>query len=114
MPDCTGCKQLGVCCAFSVKEGNTLWILPSYRCRFLDKKTNLCTIYEKRHIINPECASMSLLRTHGAVPPKCNYLATMSFRYKGRVASVKNEKRLFKKLLKMWKKDGTPFSYSEE
>jgi uncharacterized cysteine cluster protein YcgN (CxxCxxCC family) len=88
-----------------------MWILPNHQCKFIDKETKECSIYENRFKINPECGTMELMAISGGMPPKCNYHATMKFKYKTKVASPQNEKRLWKKILKIWKERGAPFSY---
>jgi uncharacterized cysteine cluster protein YcgN (CxxCxxCC family) len=91
-----------------------MWLLPNHFCKFLDKEAKKCTIFERRFELNPECGSMEVMQEYGGMPPECNYHDHMEFRYKTKVASPKNEKRLWKKVKKIWAKIGTPFSYDKE
>ena len=93
---CGKCKQKGLCCCHVVKESGILYILPSQRCHFLLDDMS-CSIYEDRHELNAECASMEKLSAMGGIPPKCEYKKDYDFPLKVRVASPRNEKRLIKK-----------------
>jgi uncharacterized cysteine cluster protein YcgN (CxxCxxCC family) len=88
-----------------------MWLLPNHYCKFLDPESKECTIYETRFTDNPECGSMQIMVDHGGMPPECNYHKELKFKYKTKIASPKNEKRLWKKVKKLWKEIGTPFSY---
>ena len=97
---CDGCKHMGMCCYRVLREGVTLYILPSLPCQYLGKDMR-CTVFERRHEVNPECATMEEVAKLGGVPSKCNYRFDYDFRYKDvRIASPKTEKRLLKKLRK--------------
>lgn len=91
-----------------------MWLLPNYHCRFLSKETKQCTIYENRFEYNPECGSMEIMQQNGGMPPECNYHKELKFKYKTKVASRKNEKRLWKKVKRIWREIGEPFSYDKE
>lgn len=111
MTSCDGCKQKGLCCSFSILESETMWLLPNYTCKYLDHNTNLCTIFSNRFKVNPECGSMEVMQDWGGMPDKCNYHVEMKFKYRAKIASPKNEKRLFKKMKKLWSKIGFPISF---
>lgn len=91
-----------------------MWILPNYHCQFLNFETKGCTIYFNRLNINPECGDLQVIEESGGMPPMCNYHAEMTFKYKTKIASPKTEKRLWKKIKKLWKENGEPFSYDKE
>ncbi len=91
-----------------------MWILPNYYCKFLDPVKKECTIYNTRFIDNPECGSMEVMVESGGMPPECNYHAELKFKHAAKIASPKNEKRLWKKIRKIWKERGVPYSYGGE
>ena len=100
---CHDCKDMGLCCHFSVLESGTLYILPDHHCKYLgpDKK---CMIYPVRHEVNPECATMEEFAKYGGPPKHCNYKDDYDFKYrKIKVASKKEGKRLYKKIKKAGK-----------
>lgn len=98
---------MGICCCLSVKLNNKKVYLPSYPCKYLDKETKKCTIYERRHGENPECKDISTLYFEGSgVPPDCNYESEYNFDLGSRIAKKYEEKLLIKKLRKQWKKQG--------
>jgi len=43
-------------------------------CRYLDPQTRLCTVYDQRHQINPECAAMREAVRAGLLPADCPYV----------------------------------------
>lgn len=45
-----------------------------FSCRHLDLKTRLCTIYDRRHQVNPECLSLEEGILLGVFPADCPYV----------------------------------------
>jgi len=68
------CRRCGRCCAVKiVVEGRVIYTRDM--CRHLDPHTGLCTVYEWRHQVNPECADMSEAIRAGLLPADCPYVA---------------------------------------
>lgn len=63
----------GKCCYFNVQLEGFNVILSEQPCKYLDKKTKLCTIYKKRHTI-PWCMNESNMYEKGGLPKGCLYL----------------------------------------
>jgi len=67
------CNQCGKCCYIkSIVSGISFFT--DCHCRFLDTKTKLCTIYEKRFEVNPKCLSIKEAIRIKAVPDECPYV----------------------------------------
>ena len=47
-------------------------------CRHLDPETHLCTVYERRFEVNPECLSVARGIEMRAFPEECPYVADIS------------------------------------
>jgi hypothetical protein len=53
--------------------GRTVYITP-FPCEFLDTAKNLCSVYDRRHELNPLCLDVaSALKLH-ALPADCGYV----------------------------------------
>ncbi len=71
------CNHCGKCCYKKIIVGRTVYITP-FPCEFLDTQTNMCTVYERRHELNPECLSMETGFKHSAFPSDCPYVPEMA------------------------------------
>jgi len=67
------CNQCGKCCYKKIIVGRTVFITP-FPCEFLDTNTNLCTIYDRRHELNPYCLSVPEGMKVSAFPSDCPYV----------------------------------------
>ncbi|HYG73505.1 MAG TPA: hypothetical protein VEK08_00630 [Planctomycetota bacterium] len=67
------CNNCGKCCYKKIIVGRTVFITP-FPCEFLDTKTNLCTIYDRRHELNPLCLSIADGMKVSAFPEDCPYV----------------------------------------
>jgi len=67
------CQRCGRCCYYKVFIDDDLYYTP-FPCRFLDPKTRLCTVYEKRHEINRACISLVNAIEMEILPPDCPYV----------------------------------------
>ena len=67
------CNNCGKCCYKKIIVGRTVFITP-FPCEFLDTATNLCTIYDKRHELNPLCLSVKEGMKVSAFPEDCPYV----------------------------------------
>ena len=71
--DETLCRNCGKCCYKKFIIGKRVYITP-FPCEFLDVHTNLCTIYEQRHKLNPTCLSVPKGLKHSSFPADCPYV----------------------------------------
>jgi len=75
---CEECKY-PYCCQYSIiihdNDGKIYnLILKNHTCKYLDKDTHKCLIYENRLKVNPYCLSMKeAIRQHG-LPKECLYV----------------------------------------
>ncbi len=67
------CTNCGKCCYKKLLVGRIVYITP-FPCEFLDTKTNLCTIYDRRKELNPLCLSVPEGMTVSAFPTDCPYV----------------------------------------
>ena len=67
------CTNCGKCCYMKILVGRTVYITP-FPCEYLDTATNLCTIYERRHELNPLCLAVKLAIKVNAFPADCPYV----------------------------------------
>ncbi|MDD3471908.1 MAG: YkgJ family cysteine cluster protein [Syntrophaceae bacterium] len=70
------CNRCGKCCYEKVDLGGGQIIYTKEPCVHLDTKTNLCKVYETRHIVEPDCIALTenLVRSLNWLPPDCAYL----------------------------------------
>ena len=71
------CTNCGKCCYKKIIIGSAVFITP-FPCEHLDTETNLCTVYERRHEVNPECLTMAEGMVHSAFPADCGYVPVMA------------------------------------
>ena len=67
------CKRCGRCCYRKIWIEDVLYYTPT-PCQYLDTETRLCTVYEKRHLLNPECLSVEEGIRLGVFPADCPYV----------------------------------------
>ena len=70
------CKRCGQCCYERERRGGRLIIHYELPCRYLDIKTNLCTVYENRFKYCLECKKMTRFRAwfYPLLPADCGYV----------------------------------------
>jgi uncharacterized cysteine cluster protein YcgN (CxxCxxCC family) len=86
MADDSLCRRCGRCCYKKLDIGGVVYMTP-FPCDFLDEKTRLCTVYERRHEVNPACLGVEEgIRRH-AFPADCPYVKGL----KGYVPPVEYE-----------------------
>jgi len=71
------CNNCGKCCYKKIIVGRTVFITP-FPCEFLNTDTNLCTIYDKRHELNPLCLSVEQGMKVSAFPEDCPYVPELA------------------------------------
>jgi len=67
------CRKCGRCCYRKLWLEDTIYYTPT-PCEYLDTETNRCTVYEKRHLVNPECLSVEEGIRIGVFPADCPYV----------------------------------------
>jgi hypothetical protein len=67
------CNNCGKCCYKKIIVGRLVYITP-FPCEYLDTKTNLCTIYDRRKELNPLCLSVPEGMKVSAFPQDCPYV----------------------------------------
>ena len=67
------CTNCGKCCYQKVIIGRSVFITP-FPCEFLNTETNLCTIYDRRHELNPTCLTVEQGLKVSAFPSDCGYV----------------------------------------
>jgi uncharacterized cysteine cluster protein YcgN (CxxCxxCC family) len=69
------CKQCGLCCYDWELRRGKLIIHKESPCPYLDTATKLCTVYERRFRVCPECAKMTRFKARYSrrVPETCGY-----------------------------------------
>jgi uncharacterized cysteine cluster protein YcgN (CxxCxxCC family) len=72
-PGEAACRRCGRCCQEKLMVRGRIYLLPVW-CRYLDRETMLCTIYERRHELNPECLDVAVGRRLHVFPADCPYV----------------------------------------
>lgn len=67
------CERCGRCCYAKLIIAGEIVYTP-FPCPYLDTVTNLCTVYERRHELNPECITVEMGIRLGVFPPDCPYV----------------------------------------
>ena len=68
------CRRCGRCCYAKIVIDGEIVYLP-FPCPYLDEDTRLCTIYERRHEVNPDCLTLEEGIRIGVFPADCPYVA---------------------------------------
>lgn len=70
------CTKCGKCCYEKVDLGCGEIRYTDEPCAYLDTVTHLCTVYERRHEVEPDCISLTehLVRTLHWLPKDCAYV----------------------------------------
>jgi len=76
MPEADPCRKCGRCCyAKLIIKGEIVYT--PFPCPYLDVATRLCTVYERRHEVNPDCMPVEMGVRLGVFPPDCPYVRNM-------------------------------------
>ena len=73
MADPSLCERCGRCCYSKVIVDGEVVSTP-FPCPYLDEQTRLCTIYERRHELNPQCLTIEIGVRLGLFPADCPYV----------------------------------------
>jgi hypothetical protein len=71
------CTKCGLCCYHRRRlNGGGVFIDFSRPCRYLDPATGLCTVYNRRFELNPDCRKVTILNAKfdRLMPPSCGYV----------------------------------------
>ncbi|NQT52306.1 hypothetical protein HQ576_09665 [bacterium] len=73
MADPTLCEKCGRCCyAKIILDGEVVYT--PFPCPHLDEDTRLCTIYDRRDELNPQCLTIDMGIRMGLFPADCPYV----------------------------------------
>lgn len=97
------CKRCGKCCLYSLQDEDTGEIYhTNVLCQYFDLENSLCTVYDKRCELVPECLKLTKDNVDKLpfMPKSCAYRKLFDTNYKdkptpsikGRVVSEKNVK----------------------
>jgi len=82
------CARCGLCCYEKEKKGTSF--VTDYRrpCRFLDKNTRRCTVYETRFTACAECRRMTIFHARFVrwLPETCGYVRRFRRRHRSAAA----------------------------
>jgi uncharacterized cysteine cluster protein YcgN (CxxCxxCC family) len=67
------CQRCGRCCSAKVIIHDEVHYTP-FTCRYLDSRTRSCTVYRRRHEVNPDCLSLEEGILLGVFPGDCPYV----------------------------------------
>lgn len=70
------CRKCGKCCTEKVDIDGRIYLTRHF-CRFLDQKTNLCSVYENRFEAEPECSDVKSGIPLGLFPGDCPYVQSI-------------------------------------
>jgi len=70
------CRKCGRCCYAKLLLDDEIVFLP-YPCPYLDEHSRRCTIYPRRHEVNPECLTLEEGISIGVFPADCPYVANL-------------------------------------
>jgi len=68
------CRRCGRCCFEKLEfEGHIYYT--DVPCEFLDPRTRQCMVYERRHVLRPDCAPLTeAVLALGVLPGDCPYV----------------------------------------
>lgn len=67
------CRRCGRCCHHKVRFGDIV-LITDVPCEFLDRATNVCTVYAERFRHQPLCSTAEYSVKTGALPGDCPYV----------------------------------------
>ena len=71
------CLKCGRCCYAKLRvklaDGDRV-VYTHTPCTYLHVETNLCTVYERRHEMNPDCLGVEAGIARGVFPADCPYV----------------------------------------
>jgi uncharacterized cysteine cluster protein YcgN (CxxCxxCC family) len=70
------CRRCGRCCYHKLLVGDTV-VYTDSPCPYLDVDTNLCTVYDRRHEVNPDCLDVAKGIERGVFPADCPYVVDL-------------------------------------
>jgi uncharacterized cysteine cluster protein YcgN (CxxCxxCC family) len=69
----SACHKCGRCCYAKFRVGPVV-VNTGLPCRYLDVRTKLCTVYGRRHELNPDCLTVEEGIALGVFPRGCPYV----------------------------------------
>jgi len=74
MADSSLCRRCGKCCCRKMLVGDEVVYLPLH-CEHYAPGARLCTIYDRRHELNPRCLTVEEGVRVGVFPVDCPYVS---------------------------------------
>jgi uncharacterized cysteine cluster protein YcgN (CxxCxxCC family) len=71
------CRRCGRCCFHKLLVGDEV-VYTDTPCVYLDLETHQCTVYERRHEVNPDCLDVDAGIARGVFPADCPYVAGLA------------------------------------
>jgi uncharacterized cysteine cluster protein YcgN (CxxCxxCC family) len=68
------CRRCGRCCCRKFVLRDIVYHTPFY-CQYFDPATRLCTVYQRRFEVNPNCLTVERSLERGVFPADCPYVA---------------------------------------
>lgn len=75
------CNRCGKCCYERTVHGRRLLVHYERPCRFLDTRSNLCTVYDERFTVCRQCRRVTIFHAlfDPGMPPDCAYVKRYRF-----------------------------------
>ena len=67
------CLKCGKCCRIKMSKEAGITAI-DWGCPFFDEKTKLCTVYQSRFWVQPQCQTVEQMIAKGLAPPTCGYV----------------------------------------
>ena len=67
------CRRCGKCCRLRLIRVTGIYHIPLH-CPFLDRETKLCSVYETRLKVRPQCCSIAKAIALSVLPQTCPYV----------------------------------------
>lgn len=99
------CRRCGRCCCAKLIISGEVVYTPHF-CKHLDPATRLCTIYERRFEINPDCMTVEEGIRCGVFPADCPYVQGIENYRPPREHWTAQERALFEDIVRRMKNVG--------
>ena len=68
------CLRCGRCCRKKFLGLDGAVVFSNEACQYLDRKTKLCTVYERRFVVHRGCIPIDVAKAYGFLPADCPYV----------------------------------------
>lgn len=70
------CLRCGRCCYWKKRIGESV-VYTNTPCQYFDLKTKLCTVYDRRHEVQPACLTRVKAIGYEVLPEDCPYVVDL-------------------------------------